>query len=145
MDDYETDQVKPAPGNAPHTIDLGEFADDWRGQSVTIRPHLSYAASQRIEVARMRMSTLHTGNREQRRAGGGSMEMLAAATPLEYASAVVAECVQSWTLLGYDGEVLAANAAGVASEQAPAEVLDVVVDEIVGYYEARRPQLRTRR
>ena len=140
-----SDTPEAAPGAAPHTIDLGEFADDWRGQSVTIRPHLSYAASQRIEAARIRMSTQITGNRQQRRAGtGGDMEMTAAATPLDYAIAVVSECVMSWTLRGYDGEVLEANAAGVASVQAPADLLDVVVDEIVGHYEARRPQLRTR-
>ena len=136
----------PAPGSAPHTIEMGDYADDWEGQTVTIRPHLSYAADQRIETARIQMSAkVRSGNKQAgRQSGDRDVQMDAAVTPLAYATAVVEECVLSWTLLGYDGVPLPASSAGVNSAQAPAELLDVVIDEIAEFYEARRPKLKPR-
>ena len=140
------DAPPPAAGAAPVTIDLGALFDGFDGQTVTIRPHLSYAASQRIETARMRMSAHIQGNRAQRRAAGDAdFEMRAEVLPLEYAAAVVEEAVISWTLTGYDNKPIPATAAGINSQQAPAALLDEVIGEIVDHYEAHRPKRRTKR
>lgn len=128
------------PGAAPRTIDLGTLADAWTGQTVTIRPHLSYAAHQRVEAARLRMTAVPAGAD-----GGGAMTLAADPSPVAYACALVEESVIEWTLTGYDGRPLAANAAGVTSPQAPATLLDAVIDEIAAHYEATAPKLRTER
>ena len=139
-----TDQTPaPAAGSAPATLNMADYSDDWADQSITLRPHLSYAADQRIETARVRMST-EVSSGGNKRTTDKQMEMTAAVTPLEYAVAVVEECVLSWTLLGYSGVTLPASRVGVMSEQAPAELLDVAVDAIVEFYEARRPKLKPR-
>ena len=130
-----------------HTIDLGEWSDDWAGQVVVIRPYLSYAASQRIETARVQMQTEVTGNRAQRRAVAASdsnMQVTATITSMDYATAVVDTCVLSWTLIGYDGQPLPQGTAGLMSDEAPSELLDVVIDAIGEFYEERRPKLKTR-
>ena len=41
-----------------HTIDMGELHDAWRGQTITIRPYLSYAASIRIDEAASQVSSV---------------------------------------------------------------------------------------
>ena len=134
-----------AAGAAPVTINLGDLFDAYDGMAVTIRPHLNYAASQRIETARMRMSAQIQGNRAQRRAAEDEgLEMRAEVLPLQYAAAVVEECVISWTLRGYDNKPLPATAEGINSQQAPASLLDDVIGEIVDYYEERRPKRRKR-
>lgn len=142
-----TDTATPpaAPGNAAQTIDMSDWSDSWAGMTVTVRPHLSFAADQRIESARMRMAAEVKGNRRQRRSDDGAdVEMTTTVTPLDYATAVVEETVTSWTLVGFDGQPLQANRAGVTSEQAPADLLDCVIEAIVEFYEARRPKLKKR-
>ena len=136
----DTPQTIPPSGSAPHTIDMVDCSDDWAGQTITLRPHQSYAAAQRIETARIQMSAQVSAGRQR----DEGVQMTAAVTPIDYAAAVVEECVLSWTLLGYDGQPLAANRAGLTSEQAPAELLDVAIDEIVEFYESRRPKLKER-
>ena len=141
--------AKPAAAANQVTIDLGDLADEYAGQTITIRPHLSYAANQRIETAavKMRAQIEQPANRAERRARAREnqeLELSAEAAPLEYATAVVDEAVIEWTLTGYDGKVLAANGAGLRSPQAPADLLDDAINEIVGYYESRRPKLRKR-
>lgn len=144
-----TDAAEPAKahGSAPVTIDLGDLADDWAGQSVTIRPHLSYQAKQRIDAAAAKATAEVAGNRAQRRArrDDPTIELTNTVTPLEFAVATVEECVLSWTLRGFDGQVLEANRAGVQSPQAPADLIDAIIDEIHYHYEQRAPKLRQRR
>ena len=129
-----------AAGSAPHTIEMVDYADEWSGQSVTIRPHLSYAASARIEGAKSAMKAQLRPDRRK----DDDIEMLSEVTPIDFAAAVVEECVNSWTLRGYDGEVLEPNRAGISSPQAPAVLVDVVVDAIMEFYEARAPKLKER-
>ena len=139
-------EAPPAPpaGAAPVTLDLGELLDDWEGQTITIRPHLSFAASQRIEAARMEMSAHVQTNRRARREAGADMEMTARVTSVDYAVAVVEEAVISWTLTGHNAKLIRANREGINSQHAPAQLLDTAIAEIVDYYEERTPKLRKR-
>ena len=141
------EQTHPA-GAAPVTIDLGELTEggEWAGQTVTIRPHISYAAQSRIDAAAARMFQEAPGNRAQRRAARDAPSTIVAeTTPMDYAAAVVEECVLSWTIAGHDGRPLPANREGVTSDNAPASLLDAAIDEILVYYEQRTPKLRKRR
>lgn len=132
------------PGPMPtrsHTIDLGELSDAWAQMTVTIRPFLSYAADQRIEsaAATTRASSKARNRRERRQGRSDDTEIVVEAQPLEYAAAVIEECVLEWTLVGVDGRPLPATAAAVRSEQAPAHLLVAVIDEIMDFYESQRP------
>ena len=126
-------------GGGPKVIDMGEWLDDWDGQTVTIKPYLSYAADRRIESARVQMQAEIKAGRDR---SARDVTMTSEATPMDYAVAVVEECVLEWSLIGHDGKPLPCNRAGLVSESAPAELLDVVIDEVVGYYESRRPKLK---
>jgi len=124
-----------------HLIDLGDVAEAWRGQTVTIRPFLSYAADQRIESAATTTRARSTArNRRERRQGrADDTEVVVEAQPLDYAAAVIEECVLEWTITGADGRPLPATAAAARSDQAPAVLLNAVIDEIMDFYEAQRP------
>ena len=134
------------PGAAGTTIDLADLSDDWAGQHVTIRPHLSYAARQRIDAAAHRSTTsVQPRNRAERRGQRNEpVEITSQVTPVEYAVAVIEEAVTEWHVLGYDGNPLPATRAGVQSPHAPALLLDTIVDEIEAHYEARAPKLKPR-
>lgn len=139
-------EIPQPTGAAGHTIDMGEWSDAWLGQTVTIRPFLSYAANQRIEdtLLAIEMQTAG-GNRAQRRAARHDPAKMTARTrSVEHAVAVIEEAVLSWTLLDAAGQPLPANRHGVTSEQAPYDLIDTAVGEILDYYEARRPKRRTR-
>ena len=134
-------------GGGDHVIDLAAWLTDdgdapWAGQTVTIRPFLSYAADRRIESARLKMQAEiegEGGNRRSRR--DRDVSMTTEITPMDYAAAVVEECVIEWTLIGHDGKRLGCNRFGLESQHAPAELLDTVIEEIMDFYEARRPKL----
>ena len=70
--------------------------------------------------------------------------MMSEVTPVDFAAAVIEECVSSWTLRGHDGEVLEPNRAGINSPQAPALLVDVAVEAIMEFHEARAPKLKER-
>ena len=135
----------PTPGAAGTTIDLGDLADEWAGQHVTIRPHLSYAARQRVDSAASRSTAeVQPRNRAERRQRDRPVEITNEMTTLEYAVALIEEAVIDWHVLGHDGNPLPANRAGVQSPHAPALLLDTIVDEIEAHYEEQAPKLKRR-
>ena len=121
---------------------MGDWADDWAGQTITIRPHISFRADQRIETAKIAVSTTidNPGQAKKDQSVSTALDI----TPLETAIAIVEECVLSWTLLGHDSQPLPPNRHGVTSEQAPPDLLDVATSEIMEFYESRRPKLKAR-
>ena len=143
LDEGDEPEVRASGTVAPiptqeHVIDMGDVVEAWRGQTVTIRPFLSYAADQRITAAAITNRKREPRNRRERR---HQQESLIEWVPdgLGHAVAVVEEAVLEWMIVGADGRPLPANRAGVLSPQAPAVLLNVVIDEVMDYYEAQRP------
>lgn len=148
LDDDPTPE-RPTPTPNPtraHVIEMGDVSPAWSGYTVTIRPFLSYAADQRIESSVAKTSTrAKARNRRERRKGrDDDTEIYLETTPLDYAAAVIEETVLEWNLVGADGEPLPASAAAVRSEHAPAVLLNAVIDEIMDFYEAQRPDPTSR-
>lgn len=135
------DAEPPATPTTSHTINLGDISDTWAGLTVTIRPFLSFAADQRIEssVATTRTTAKARNRRERRHGRNDDTDIYLEAQPLDYAAAVIEEAVLEWNLVGADNRPLPATAAAVRSEQAPAVLLTAVIDEIMDFYEAQRP------
>ena len=105
---------------AGHVIALEGHGLD--GQTVTVRHHLSFAAETRIDESAydIRMS-----------AGAGDARF--ASTTLAHASAVIAECVLSWTLLDVRGERLPCDPSVVRDERCPRRIRHVI-DAVVDHY-----------
>ena len=141
MTDDTTDIAEPTPiPAADHVIDMGDWADAWTGQTITVRPYRTYAASTRIEQARAEMKTEVKRNR--RRRDTDDVEVRTAVTPLDFAAAVVEESVISWTLRGVDGQPLTADRAGLLSHHAPAVLVDCAIDAIEEFYDGQAPKLK---
>ncbi len=111
-----------------HTIDLGHDCPEWAGQTAVVRRHLSYAATQRVEQARMVLSADQSG------------EMTAVPDPVGYACQLVDAAVLEWTLVGLDGEPLPAGRAGVMSDECPNHLMDRLVERIGEFYAEQAPK-----
>lgn len=111
-----------------HVIDLGDDAKEWEGQSATVKHHLSYAATQRIEKARMNLTADAAG------------KMTASPDPVEYACQLVDEAVLAWQIKGHDGSELPLGRAGVLSDECPNHIMDRLVERIAEYYEDQAPK-----
>lgn len=129
----------PAPG---HVIDIADTlgahvggrwtpAERYRGQTVTIRHDISYAASARIQQAAVKLRA-RPRNRAERRSGGGTGGVDLIPDPRAYLAAVVGECVLEWTLTGIDGAPLPCRT-DVDPETCPRRMGDIL-DAIVDHY-----------
>ena len=116
-----------------HVIDMGSLDAAWAGQTITIRPHLSFAADQRITQASAGMRLEEpTGNRRQRRQA--RPKTVIDPDPLGHAAAVIGEAVLSWTLRDVDGRPLECSPSVVHSESVPARLMQEAIDAIMDHY-----------
>ena len=114
-----------------YTIDMGEIWEGWEGQWARIKPYQSYASQQRIEQAAYQGS-MNVKERDTMR-----MHI----QQVEAAVAWVEEQVVEWNLLGYDGNEIQPNRAGVTGELTPPDLVDQLVGAMSDYYEAQRPPI----
>ena len=117
----------------PHVIDMGEVFEGWSGQTIKVKPWMSYAAATAIETAAIpQEAAAQDGDGED------------APTPL--GSAVMARSwawirhqVLEWSLRDYEGELIEHSFAGITGDAVPADLIDQAVVAIEEYYEALRP------
>ena len=112
-------------------IEMGKLWAPWEGQWVRIKPHRSYAAKARLDGVRHEL-TVKTNDRET---------MNLAVKSIEYAVAMVEECVLEWRLLDVNGQLIPASRKGITGDDVPSDLIDQVVGEVSDYYEAQRPKV----
>lgn len=123
----------------PHRIELGDFHEGWAGQWVNVKPWMSFAASAKIDASRFDRSVV---GKADDFADDNDVAVNVKVNTVEYSAILIDLQVLDWNVLGYDGEPLPAGRAGVLSDLAPVDVIDVVVAQMSDYYEAQRPNLK---
>ena len=120
------------PGD--HIIDLGDVAERWRGQTVTVKAWRSYASQQRVVNARSRGSMPLPKNKAAAKAQASEINI--DMDTLAFAEAVVRESVTEWAIVGWDGEPIAAPPGGLRSELMRPDIADAMIGAIEEYYDS---------
>ena len=119
---------------ADHVIELGDIAERWRGQTVTVHPYRSFADQQRIQNARSRGSMPLPDAKNKRNTAASEVNI--DVNTLRFSEVVVQLSVVEWALIGWDGEPIPAPPGGINSEMMRPDIADRMIGAIEDYYDS---------